>query len=310
MMTARIVFMGTPQFAVPALNRLQQTYRVVAVVTQPDRRGGRGRKPVAPAIKQAAQAANLPVLQPPSLKDPATVAQLRAFEPDVIVVAAFGQILRAEILALPPLGCINLHASLLPRWRGAAPVAAAIRAGDAQTGVTLMHMDEGLDTGPLIRARAIPIAPHHTRGSLTDELSRLGATLLIETLPGWLAQSITPRPQDNSRATLAPRLKKEAGLINWQQSALEIERHTRAFYPWPGTFSHWQGKRLKIHPVSAAPDWSGNLLPGAVFKLQNQIAVATGRGAVILQHIQLAGKQATPAVEFARGASHFLNAHL
>src|SRR6185295_7191226 len=174
---------------------------------------------------------------PETLKDEAAVAELAALKPDLIVVAAFGQILRTNVLTLPPSGCINIHASLLPRWRGAAPIVAAIRAGDAETGVTLMLMDEGLDTGPMIARRAEAITPQHTGGSLTGELAELGAALLLETLPDWLAGNIAPETQDNSLASLAPRLKKEAGALNWAQTAFEIERQVRAFDPWPGTFT-------------------------------------------------------------------------
>jgi len=309
-MTERIIFMGTPDFAVPSLQRLHEMYRVVAVVTQPDRPRGRGRKPEASPVKRAAEVAGLPVFQPPSLKDPQAVAFLRDLRPDVIVVAAFGQILRPDVLNLPRRGCINVHASLLPRWRGAAPVAAAIRAGDAETGVTLMLMDEGLDTGPILRARAIPIAPHHTRQSLTEALAHLGADLLADTLPDWLAGNITPRPQDDSRATLAPRIKKEEGRINWQQSAAEIERHVRAFYPWPGTFTHWRGRLLKIHSVEVAAGDGAARPPGCVFRLGDDIAVAAGEGCVLLRQVQPAGKRRMTAADFARGAAGFIGAQL
>ncbi|RME44655.1 MAG: methionyl-tRNA formyltransferase [Caldilineae bacterium] len=309
-MTERIIFMGTPDFAVPSLQRLHGMYHVVAVVTQPDRPRGRGRKPEASPVKRAAEEAGLPVFQPPTLKDPQAVAFLRDLRPDVIVVAAFGQILRPDVLNLPPHGCINVHASLLPRWRGAAPVAAAIRAGDAETGVTLMLMDEGLDTGPILRARAIPIAPHHTRQSLTEDLARLGADLLADTLPDWLAGNITPRPQDDARATLAPRIKKEEGRIRWTQSAAEIERHVRAFYPWPGTFTHWAGRLLKIHSVAVAACDGELRPPGCVFRLGDDIAVAAGAGCVLLRAVQPAGKRPMPAADFARGAAGFIGAQL
>jgi len=304
--TAGIIFMGTPDFAVPALENLLAAWRVAAVVTQPDRPKGRGRKLMASPVKEAALAAKIPVLQPPTLKDPQAVAQLRAFKPDVIVVAAFGQILKADVLTMAPFGCLNIHASLLPRWRGAAPVAAAIRAGDAQTGVTIMRMDEGLDTGPVLRTRAIPIQPNHTRASLTADLAQVGAALLLETLPRWLAGEITPRPQDDAPATLAPRLKKAEGRIDWQQTAPEIERHIRAFYPWPGAFTHWRGQPLKILEADIVEAWRGLQGVGQVFWLNKQVAVATGRGALLLQTVQPAGKRPMAAADLARGAADFI----
>ncbi len=305
---AKIIFMGTPEFAVPALTALIKHHTVVAVVTQPDRPKGRGRKLMPSPVKETALAAGVPVLQPRTLKDPAAVAELAALQPDVIVVAAFGQILRPNVLNLPPRGCINVHASLLPRWRGAAPVAAAIRAGDTETGVTLMKMDEGLDTGDIIRARAIPIRADHTRATLTAELAELGATLLIETLPDWLAGNITPQPQDDALATFAPRIKKEAGRINWQQSAAEIERLTRAFNPWPGAFTLWNDIRIKI--LSAAVTENSPVEPGVVFKLNDRIAVGTGAGALVLDKIQPAGKRAMLATAFANGFPEFIGAAL
>jgi len=304
---SKIIFMGTPEFAVPALTALIEHYTVVGVVTQPDRPKGRGRKLIPSPVKETALAASVPIFQPRTLKDPAAVAELAALKPDVIVVAAFGQILRPDVLNLPPHGCINIHASLLPRWRGAAPVAAAIRAGDAETGVTLMKMDEGLDTGDIIRARAIPIHTDHTRATLTAELAELGAALLIQTLPDWLSGRITPQPQDDTRATFAPRIKKEEGRINWRQSAVDIERLTRAFNPWPGAFTLWGDMRIKI---LAATVEKTSIEPGVVFKLGNRIAVGTGDGALVLDTIQPAGKRPMPAVAFANGFPDFIGAVL
>ncbi|HXW00184.1 MAG TPA: methionyl-tRNA formyltransferase, partial [Anaerolineae bacterium] len=295
-MATRIIFMGTPDFAVPALAVLitssslpfergglggGREYEIVAVVTQPDRPSGRGKQLTPSPVKVVTQKAGLKVLQPETLKDEATVAELAALEPDLIVVAAFGQILRKNVLALPPFGCINIHASLLPRWRGAAPVAAAIRAGDTETGITLMQMDEGLDTGPMIARRAIPILAHHTGGTLTAELAELGAALLLETLPAWLAGEIKAQPQDNSQATLAPRLKKEEGAINWAQSASEIERQVRAFDPWPGTFTQGPRGQFKVLAVEVAPDLSTSppqTEPGTVFRHGGGVYVTTGQG--------------------------------
>ena len=312
-MTYRVIFMGTPNFAVPALEKLHQAYQIVAVVTQPDRRGGRGRKLVSSAVKQAAENMNLPLLQPKTLRAPEAVEALQALKPDVIVVAAFGQILRANVLTLPPHGCLNIHASLLPRWRGAAPVAAAIRAGDTETGITLMKMDEGLDTGLMLAKRSIPISPQHTTASLTETLAEVGADLLAETLPDWLTGSITPTPQDDRLATLAPRIRKEEGLIDWGQNAVDIERHIRAFDPWPGTYTYWQNQTLKIlsAAVSTQADQGGpSLRPGAVFRQGKAVGVATGQGALNLHHIQLAGKRAMPAGDFTNGNPTFIGSRL
>lgn len=312
-MKDRVIFMGTPDFAVPALKKLHKAYQVVAVVTQPDRRGGRGRKLVSSAVKQAAEAMNLPLLQPKTLRTPEAVETLRALKPDVIVVAAFGQILRANVLNLAPHGCLNIHASLLPRWRGAAPIAAAIRAGDTETGITIMRMDEGLDTGTMLAKRSIPITGQDTAASLTDALAKMGAELLAETLPDWLAGKISPTSQDDSLATLAPRIKKEEGLIDWGQSAVDIERHIRAFDPWPGTYTYWHNQLLKIlsATVSAqATQNSPSIQTGAVFRQGSAVAVATGQGALHLDHIQLAGKRAILATDFTNGNPTFIGSKL
>lgn len=310
-MTKRLIFMGTPDFAVPALQKLYQhrsdcdpVYEIAAVVTQPDRKSGRGRKLAAPAVKQCAQSLGLSVLQPFKMSE--IRAALTALAPDLIIVAAFGHILRPKILNLPPFGCLNIHASLLPRWRGASPVTAAIRAGDVETGVTLMQMGRGLDTGPILSQAAIPIKPQHTGGSLTDDLAHLGADLLIKTLADWFANKITPQPQNEAQATLAPKINKEDGRLNWQQGAIEIERHVRAYTPWPGTWTTWRDKPLKIISVSPRPDWSGALSPGQIFWLDKAVAVATADGAVILDQVQAPGKRAMPTPEFVRGASDFI----
>jgi methionyl-tRNA formyltransferase len=326
-MATRIIFMGTPDFAVPALSALitaslpplkegvggDREYEVVTVVTQPDRPSGRGKQLTPSPVKVVAQSAGLNVLQPETLKDEATVAELAALRPDLIVVAAFGQILRKNVLALPPYGCINIHASLLPRWRGAAPVAAAIRAGDTETGITLMLMDEGLDTGPMIARRAIPILPHHTGGTLTAKLAELGAALLLETLPAWLAGETKPQPQDNNLATLAPRLKKEEGAINWTQSASEIERQVRAFDPWPGTFTQGPRGQFKILAVEVAPDISASpsqAEPGTVFKHNGDVYVTTGQGSIRLVTVQPAGKKEMGAVAMLNGQPELWGARL
>lgn len=312
-MSAKIIFMGTPEFAVPSLTALiKSQYPVVGVVTQPDRPKGRGKQLSPPPVKVVAEAAGVPVLQPKTLRDEAAFQALVALQPDLIVVAAFGQILRSNVLELPPRGCLNVHASLLPRWRGAAPVAAAIRAGDAETGVTLMHMDEGLDTGPMIAKRAVPITASHTADRLTMELAEVGAALLIDTLPAWLAGQITPQAQNDRLATLAPRLKKEEGEIDWSGSAAEIERQIRAFTPWPGTFTNGPGGPFKILTAVTAPaaEPPAGALPGTVFSHQRQVLVVTGRGVVRLVVVQPAGKKAMPAEAMLNGQPELAGARL
>ena len=316
-MPARIIFMGTPDFAVPPLQALiesagEKTWEVVAVVTQPDRPKGRGKKLTSPPVKVAAEEAGITVLQPPTLRPEEAVAELAAFQPDIIIVAAFGQILRQNVLDMPPHGCLNIHASLLPRWRGATPITAAIRAGDAETGITLMKMDAGLDTGDMIAQRTLPIQPTHTGGTLTTELAELGATLLVDTLPDWLAGKITPQRQDNNLATLAPSLKKQEGAIDWTQSATEIERQVRAFHPWPGTFTEGLRGQLKIISVELAPEappFAGSD-PGTIFKHQRQVYVTTGEGVLQLITVQPAGKKPMDAAALLNGQPELLGSQL
>ncbi|MFQ5614091.1 MAG: methionyl-tRNA formyltransferase [Anaerolineae bacterium] len=308
----RIVLMGTPQFAVPTLEMLIENFNLVGVVTQPDRPRGRGKKLGPPPAKIVAVAHGIPVLQPQTLRDPEAVARLAALEPDLIITAAFGQILRAEVLNLPPRGVVNVHASLLPRWRGAAPVAAAIRAGDRETGVTLMQTDEGMDTGPILVRRAVPIRPDHVQGALAQELAQVGADLLRETLPRLFRGELTPQPQDDALATLAPRLKKEDGRIDWAEPALAIERQVRAFDPWPGTFTTWRDESLKILKASAQNVELGQEPPGKVFVPAGRKAVwvATGQGVLQLLQVQTPGKRPMPPLALANGAPDFIGAVL
>ncbi len=306
----RLVFMGTPDFAVPVLKALIGRYEIVGVVTQPDRRAKRGRKVEASPVKVVALAHDLPVLQPPRLRQPDAVAELRALMPDVIVVAAYGQILPADVLAIPPRGCLNVHASLLPRYRGAAPVAAAILAGEDETGVTIMLMDEGMDTGPILSQAACAISPQDTRESLSARLAQLGADLMMDTLPRWLAGAIEPQPQHHSQATYCRIIAKEDGLIDWSQSAIEIWRRSRAYCPWPSTYTYWRGKLLKMLRAEALPQWAGEGELGQVMVLDEGLAVATGEGALLLGEVQLAGKRALSAEDFARGQRDFVGSVL
>ena len=293
--------MGTPGFAVPTLETLADAYQVVGVVTQPDRRAGRGRRLAQSPIKRAALARDLPLFQPQSLRTPEAVAQLAAWEPDAIVVAAFGQILRQDVLDLPPHGCLNIHASLLPRWRGAAPIAAAILAGEKVTGVTIMRMDAGLDTGPILAQREEPIRPDDTRVALEERLAQLGAELLVETLPAYLARELLPQPQPEEGITYAGQLRKEDGRIEWSRSAAELDRQVRAFNPWPGAFTTWRGQRLKVLRAAPLPGWRGDAPPGTMVALADGVAVATGEGTLRLEKVQLAGKRPMDAAAFLRG---------
>ncbi len=306
----KLIFMGTPDFAVPVLKALIGRYEIVGVVTQPDRRARRGRKLEASPVKVVALAHDLPVLQPPSLRRPDAVAELRALAPDVIVVAAYGQILPAEVLAIPPRGCLNVHASLLPRCRGAAPVSAAILAGDEETGVTIMLMDEGMDTGPILSQATCPISPQDTRESLRARLAQLGADLMMDTLPRWLAGEIEPQPQDHDQATYCCLIAKEDGLIDWSQPAIEICRSCRAYCSWPGIYTYWRGKLLKVLSADALPQWAGEGEPGRVMALDEGLAVATGKGALLLGEVQLAGKRALSAEDFSRGQRDFVGSVL
>ena len=267
----------------------------------------------APPVKQVAVAQGVPILQPQKLREAGIFEQLQAYAPDLIVVAAFGQILRQNVLDLPRYGCINVHASLLPRWRGAAPIQAAIRAGDSETGITIMQMDAGLDTGAMLRARSVSIAPNETGQTLHDKLAALGGDLLIETLRDYLSGSLTPQPQDDALHTYAPMLKKEDGQINWAASAAEIARQVRAYYPYPIAYTHWDGQLLKILPDDA-PDsvtvQAGSAAVGKVIALAEGIAVGTGSGLYLPQKVQLAGKAVQPIRAFLNGHSAILGAQL
>jgi len=308
---ARVVLMGSPEYAIPALEALYTHHQVVLVVTQPDRRQGRGRKVSAPPAKEAALAYSLPVWQTHTLHTLEAIARLSETQADVYVTAAIGLLLPPEVLALPTHGTLNLHASLLPRWRGAAPIQAAILHGDAETGVTIMQTDRGLDTGPIVTQARCAIGPDDTTEMLTPRLAQLGADLLIETLPRWLAGEIEPQPQPPEGVTYAPPLAKDDGRIDWQQPAAYIARMARAYTPWPGIFATYKGTRLRILRARALPDWQGDDPPGTVIALPDgQIAVATALGALALEEIQLAGKKAMPAEVFSRGQRAFVGSRL
>jgi methionyl-tRNA formyltransferase len=288
-----------------------ETQEVVGVVTQPDRPAGRGQELRPSPVKTAAASHAIPLYQPKSLKAPESIEPIREWNPDVIVVAAFGQILRPHLLNLPPHGCLNVHASLLPRWRGASPIHHAILAGDAETGITLMQMDVGLDTGPMYVQKAIPIHPDETAATLHDRLAELGADMVGAYLDDILAGRLQPRPQDDTSMTYAPMIAKEAGQITWDKTAVEIDRHIRAMTPWPGAFTFWEGQLVKIWRARPQTDPSpppGE--PGQVMPHPDGVMVLTGDGGLILDHLQLAGKKVMDAREFVRGRGDFLTARL
>lgn len=308
----KIVFMGTPDFAVPSLQALidSDAADVVGVVTQPDRPAGRGNKLKPPPVKTAAEAAGIPIYQPKSLRKEEATAPIRAWAPDLIVVTAFGQILRPHLLQLPRLGCVNVHASLLPRWRGAAPIQAAILHGDAQTGVTLMQMDVGLDTGDMLFVEAFDLDPAETAATLHDKLAQLGHDMLHKHLPTLLAGEITPQKQDDEQATYAPKIEKMDGRIDWSQTAVEIERRHRAMTPWPGSFTGWNGKNLRVHQLKPAAVSHPAEQAGTVAKLDGEIMVATGDGWLQLDIIQLEGKKRGRSADFVNGRPDFIGAKL
>lgn len=305
----RIIFMGTPEFAVPSLQALIATGQVVGVVTQPDRPAGRGQQLTPPPVKMAAEAAGLPIYQPKSLRKEEAAEPLRQWQPDLIVVAAFGQILRPHVLELPPLGCVNVHASLLPRWRGASPIQHAILAGDEATGVTLMQMEAGLDTGPMLAVAEEQILETDTAATLHDKLAVLGGQLLAARLNDLLAGRLTAIPQDDSLSTYAPMIGKEAGLLNWGETAVALGRRVRAMTPWPGAFTYWEGQPLKILAAEPVP---GATLPiGEVGVLRDGTAVVgTAEGGLALHTIQLPGKRPLASAEFIRGRTGFVKAEL
>jgi methionyl-tRNA formyltransferase len=298
-----IVFAGTPAFAVPALESLLRSpHRLVAVYTQPDRPAGRGRQLQPSPVKDCALRHGIPVEQPLTLRDDSAREKLAGYQPDVMVVVAYGLILPPAVLVTPRLGCINIHASLLPRWRGAAPIQRALLAGDRQTGVAIMQMEAGLDTGPVFKDRVIDIGPSDTAGALHDQLAALGADALLEVLEGLIAGTLQPRPQSEVGVTYARKIVKEEAVIDWSKPALEIDRLVRAFNPVPGAETSWRGQQLKVWQAEPA-SLDGDARPGTVVSAdEDGIVVATGSGALKLARIQLAGRKATSAADF-------LNAH-
>jgi methionyl-tRNA formyltransferase len=296
----RLVFMGTPRFAVPPLQALAKAgHDVAGVVTRIDKPAGRGRAMAQPAVKIAALEIGLAVYQPKRVRDADVIEILRRLAPEVIVVAAYGQILPREILALPKYGCINIHASLLPLYRGAAPINWAIIHGETRTGNTIMRMEEGLDTGPILLQESIPIDPKDTAGTLTEKLSALGAKLIIAALPLIEAGKIRPEPQDSSRATLAPLLRKEDGLIDWKLSAQQIHNQVRGVTPWPGALTFLDENMVKILETETL---QGRGDPGRLYEgMQGSLDVGTGSGLLRIIRLQQAGKKPMVTADFLRG---------
>lgn len=299
--------MGTPEFAVPSLEALLRSEdQVVGVVTQPDRPKGRGQELTAPPVKQLATRSGIPVLQPTKMKDPGFLSALQAWQPDVIAVAAFGRILPPSILSLPPRGCINVHGSLLPKYRGAAPIQWAVINGERETGITTMLMDEGMDTGAMLLREAIPIEPDDTGGSVGVKLAQVGARLLIETLRQLKAGHLHPIVQDHSQATLAPILKKEHGLIDWNLSASALSNRVRGLTPWPGAYAfvqhHDHVERWNIWDAHASETADSSGQPGTIIKVEKgQLLVATGQGMLAITALQPAGGRRMTVAQYLAG---------
>lgn len=295
----RAVFMGTPEFAVPSLRALAENEQVTLVITNPDRPFGRGLSTAPPPVKVAAQAYGLPVYQPEKARHPEAVARLAAEKPDILVVVAYGQILPQAILDIPRLLCVNVHASLLPKYRGAAPINWAVARGETETGVTIMKMDAGMDTGPILHVRTMPILEEDTAATLSPRLAALGAEALLEALACLHEGTLRETPQDGARATYAPMLKKEHGRIDWSWPACEVRNLVRGMDPWPSAYTFHAGKMLKV--LRAAPQ-SGRGAPGEILSLDKEgIVVACGEGALRLLSVQPEGGKAMSAWAFAQG---------
>jgi methionyl-tRNA formyltransferase len=312
----RIIYMGTPQFAVPALETLIENaapgkalpegYELATVITRPDKPVGRGQEIIYSPVKQTALAHNIPVWQPGSLKKPENIEALALYSADLYIVAAFGQILPQAVLDQPRYGTLNIHASLLPKYRGVSPISEAILQGDSETGVTIMLLDAGVDTGPMLLKKSMPLSGDETTGTLTPKLAELGAQALLETLPRWIGGEITPEPQDLEKASHTHMLHKEDGHISCEQPAAVLARKVRAYNPWPAAYTSWRGKLLKIlsaHPVPF--ELTEPIAPGTV-KLREEaghkmLAIITGNGLLAVTQVQLEGKKAMSAEEFLRG---------
>lgn len=305
LMSIKIVFMGSSEFSVHILKDLAEKFPVSGVVTQPDKPAGRGKTLTPPPVKVLAGELGIPVLQPVRLRLPESFAQLESLQPDLIVVAAYGQILRQNVLDLPKFGCINVHASLLPRWRGASPIQASILNGDAASGVTIMKMDAGIDTGPELAKESVSIDPDETSLSLSDKLAKIGGKLLIETLPGYLDGTIKPTDQEENGATYASMIKKEDGQLDFNYPAEMLERKVRAYFDWPGAFMDWEGQILKVR--KARVEVQGSTLPGKRAVYGGYPCVGTTKGDLVLLELQPAGKKWMDGKDFIRGARNWIS---
>ena len=305
----RVIYMGTPAYAVTPLARLVESgHSVVGVVTQPDRPAGRGRGVLPPPVKVFAESHGLRVLQPGTLRDSTAQEEIRALDAEAIIISAYGLILPRDVVQAPPLGCVNIHPSLLPRHRGPSPVAFTILEGDETAGVSLMLLDRGTDSGPIIAQEQRPLLPQDTTATLTEELFRRGAELLVRVLPAYGSGELTPTPQDNSLATYARKLTKEDGAIRWELPAVELWRQVRAYTPWPGSYTSWRGGLLKV--VEAVPlPAPGGAPPGTSLRLPHgapaPVGVATGQGVLGLVRVQPEGRRAMDAAEFLQGHADF-----
>ncbi len=304
----RILFFGTPEFAVPSLEAVHGIAEIAAVVTQADAPSGRGQREGASPVRERASALNVPVLTPQRL-DEAFWVQIQRLQPDVAVLAAYGKILPPPLLEIPSKGFLNVHPSLLPKHRGASPVAGALLAGDHEAGVTIIVLDEALDHGPIVAQDSLVIEPHEHRPSLERRLARLGATLLTSSLLPYLAGERPPRPQDHAQATFTKILKREQAVIDWRRSADEIERRIRAFDPWPGTTTEWRGTRLKILDARIHHQMAKQR-PGTVMMFNQTPAVVCGHDLLVLTTLQLPGKPPTDALAFSRGYADFVGSVL
>lgn len=314
-MAIRLLYISTPEFGVPTLRLLARDERfdLVGVVTQPDKPSGRGLRVTPPPVKSVALELGLQVLQPPSLRTPEAQAAIRALRPDVGAVAAYGQWVPAEVFDLPPKRCLNLHPSLLPRHRGAAPVPSTILAGDSEVGLSVLFVEDEMDAGDLLAQLAMPVGENDTAGSLMVKLAEMGAPLFVDALVAWVAGDIVPQPQDHARSTWIDRLGKAAGWMDWSLPADDLARRCRAFSPWPGTYTLFQRKRLLVHRAAALPILPGvtsRAEPGMVVRAGGEVAVATGDGLLRLERVQLESRRPMDIDDFVRGQRNFIGARL
>lgn len=313
----RMIFMGTSELSVTVLESLVKAgHEIVDVYTRADKPAGRGRKPAPPPVKEASQRLGLPVYQPATIKTPEEIERVRRIKPDIAVIAAYGRLIPGDMLDIPPLKFINLHPSLLPKYRGAAPINAPILAGDKETGVSIFVLEEGMDTGPILAQKSMPITPADTGETLSQKLAILGAELLVDTIPRWARGEIKPQPQDDSQATYTHIIKKEEGRLDWSRTAVELWRQVRAFQPWPGSFTTWNGQLLKVldsEPIASPVEGDPGrtlLVPDPGNPGRRLPAVQTGEGLLVLRKVQLEGHRPLEAHVFLMGERDFAGSQL